>query len=269
MQIIIEYVLIENIIINFFILKVCEKFLKEKASLKFLNSLFGAIIAVCFPLFNLSAIGIILLKILVGSVMVCFSFKFKNLSQFFYKYFAFSLMTFVFGGAVEALSQATGDLSIVLILIFAFLLYFLFSHFLATYTKRKALKDFQYSVRLFYEGKEVDEMAYFDSGNILYDNITKKPIVLISPEVFEKLTGKNYFEFVLKESSTLMLKNCHYVPASTSMSQGKMLVFEVEKLQIIIKNQEVKEHKNIFLGLSFADFEKSFNSNLLLHSTLI
>ena len=48
-----------------------------------------------------------------------------------------------------------------------------------------------------------------------------------------------------------------------------MLVFEVDKLQIIVKNKEVKEHKNIFLGLSFADFERSFNSQLLLHSTLI
>ena len=269
MQIVIEYVLIENIIINFFILKSCEHFLKEKASLKFLNSLFGAIVSLCFPLFSLSYVGVILLKILVGSVMICISFSFKNLSQFFYKYFAFALMTFVFGGAVEALSQITTKLSVVLILLFACVLYFLLSSFFSSYAKKKTLKDFQYCVRLFYEGKEIDEMAYFDSGNILYDNVTKRPIVLISPNVFEKLTGKNYFEFVLKESSTSCLKNCHYVPASTSMSQGKMLVFEVEKLQIIVKNQEIKEHKNIFLGLSFADFEKSFNSNLLLHSTLI
>ena len=119
--------------------------------------------------------------------------------------------------------------------------------FFSAFSKRKTIKEFQYCVRLFYNGKEVDEVAYFDSGNILYDNITNRPIVLISPSVFEKLTGNNYFEFVLKETSTTCLKNCHYVPASTAMSQGKMLVFEVDKLQIIVKNKEVKEHKNIFL----------------------
>ena len=123
MQIVIEYVLIENIIINFFILKSCEHFLKEKASLKFLNSLFGAIVSLCFPLFSLSYVGVILLKILVGSVMICISFSFKNLSQFFYKYFAFALMTFVFGGAVEALSQITTKLSVVLILLFGLLIW--------------------------------------------------------------------------------------------------------------------------------------------------
>ena len=172
MQIVIEYVLIENIVVNFFILKSCELFLKEKASLKFLNSIFGAIVSLCFPLFYLSNLGIFLLKILVGAVMVCISFSFKNLSQFLYKYFSFSLMTFVFGGAVEALSQTASDLSIVLVLLFARLLYFLLSSFFVTYNKKRMLKNFQYCVRLFYEGKEVDEMAYFDSGNVLYDNIT-------------------------------------------------------------------------------------------------
>lgn len=269
MQIVIEYVLVENLIINFFILKSCELFLKEKAAIKFFASLFGSIISLCFPLFNLTLIGSLLLKVLVGSIMVCFSFKFKNLSQFFYKYFAFSLMTFVFGGAVEVLTQSLGQLSTIIVLIVTTILFFMLSFFFSTFSKRKTIKEFQYCVRLFYNGKEVDEVAYFDSGNILYDNITNRPIVLISPSVFEKLTGKNYFEFVLKETSTTCLKNCHYVPASTAMSQGKMLVFEVDKLQIIVKNKEVKEHKNIFLGLSFADFERSFNSQLLLHSTLI
>lgn len=270
MQIVIEYVLIENLIINFFILKTCELFLKEKASLKVLNSLFGAIIALCFPLFNLSMLGQILLKILVGSIMVCVSFSFKNLSQYLYRLFAFALMTFVYGGGVEMLSQTIGSFNTMIILLCSTILFFAISIFFKVYNKHKTLKEFQYSVRLFYDGKEIDEMAYFDSGNILYDNISKKPIVLITPLVFEKLTGQNYFEFVLKETSpNKLLKNCHYVPATTSMSQGKMLVFEVEKLQIIVKNKEVKEHKNIFLGLTFSDFEKSFNSGLLLHSTLI
>ncbi len=269
MQIVIEYVLIENFLINYFILNICEKFLKEKASLKILNSIFGAIVALCFPLFNLTVVGEILLKILVGSIMVCISFSFKTFSKYLYDFFAFALMTFVFGGAVELLSGLTSETSVFVIMLICSILYFLSCFFFKAYNKRKTLQNFQYYVRLHFNGNQIDEKGYFDSGNILYDNITNKPIILISPVVFEKLTGENFYEFALKENPTTLLKNCHYVPASTSMSQGKMLVFELDKVEILSKNNEIKEHKNIFVGLSFADFEKSFDSGLLLHSSLI
>jgi len=270
MQIVIEYVLIENFIINLFILKICELFLKERASLKILNSIFGSIIALCFPLFNLTIIGELFLKILVGSVMVCVSFSFSTFKKYLYNYFAFALMTFVFGGAVKTISGFTTEFNVFVIITVCGILFTTSLVFFKSYNKRKTMQNFKYCVRLFYNGNIVDETGYFDSGNILYDTITNKPIILISPSVFEKLTGKNYYEFVLKETSPKnLLKNCHYIPASTSMSQGKMLVFELDKLQIISKTNKVKEFDNLFLGLSFADFEKSFNSGLLLHSTLI
>ncbi len=270
MQIIIEYVLIENFIINLFILRICELFLKEKASLKVLNSLFGSIIALCFPLFNLTLLGQTLLKILVGSIMVCISFSFNTFSKYLYNFFAFALMTFVFGGAVELLSGFASDLSVFIIISICGAVYLFSTIFFRTYNKQKSLKQFQCYVRLFFNGNILDEKGYFDSGNILYDTITNKPIVLISPAVFEKLTGQNYYEFVLKENKPeKFLKNCHYVPASTSMSQGKMLVFEIDKLELLSKDNKVKEFKELFVGLSFADFEKSFDSGLLLHSSLI
>jgi len=270
MKIIIEYVLIENFLINFFILKICESFLKEKASLKILNSIFGAIVALCFPLFNLTSIGEILLKIFVGSIMVCISFSFKTFGKYLYNFFAFAIMTFVFGGAVEVVTQLTGETSTFIAMLICSSLFFLSNVFFKLYNKKKTLKQFQYYVRLFFNGNQIDEMGYFDSGNVLYDNITNNPIILITPEVFEKLTGKNYFEFILKEKEpTTLLKNCHYIPASTSMSQGKMLVFELEKLQILSNKNEIKEHHNVFVGLSFANFEKAFDSGLLLHSSLI
>ena len=135
---------------------------------------------------------------------------------------------------------------------------------------KKIIKNFQYAVRLHFNGNTIDEKGYFDSGNILYDTVTSKPIILITPTIFERITGQNYFEFVLKnENPSGILKNCHYIPASTSLSQGKMLVFELDKLQIMNKDNEIKDYENIFVGLSFADFEKSFNSGLLLHSSLI
>lgn len=168
------------------------------------------------------------------------------------------------------LTQTFGTTSVFVITLIAGVIFFLISLFLKIYHKQKIIKNFQYSVRLQFNGNSTIEKGYFDSGNILYDTVTNKPIVLISPYVFERITGQNYFEFVLKnEEPTKLLKNGHYIPASTSMSQGKMLVFEVDNLQIFQKDNNIKEFQNIFVGLSFADFEKSFNTGLLLHSSLI
>ena len=270
MQVVIEYVLIENFIINFFILKTCETFMKEKASLKILNCIFGAIFALAFPLFNLTVFGELLCKVLVGAIMVCISFSFKTIYRFLYIYFAFAMMTFVFGGVTSALMQLVGNTSVFVIITICGVAFACVNIFMRSYNKKKIIKNFRYCVRLFFNGKHIDETGYFDSGNILYDSITNKPIILITPSVFERVTGENYYEFVLKNKDPASkLKNCHYVAASTSMSQGKILVFELDKLQIIAKDNEIKEYDGVFVGLSFADFSKSFDSDLLLHSSLI
>lgn len=268
MKIVIEYVLIENFIVNFFILKTTEMFIKEKAKLIILNSIFGSIIALVFPLFNLSTFASVFAKALVGSIMVCVSFDFKTLTKYLYIYFAFAFMTFVFGGCMSMLEQISNNTNVFLFTLFSGILFIFIKEFFKLYHKKKNIKDFQYSVRLFFNGKEVDEMGYLDSGNLLYDNISHCPIILISELVFEKLVGQNYYEFVLKnQKPEEVLKNCHYIPASTSMSNGKMLVFELENLQVIDKKNQIKEFKSQFVGLSFANFEKSFNSGLLLHSS--
>ena len=268
MKIVIEYVLIENFIINFFIIKITELFLKEKARLIILNSIFGSIIALVFPLFRLATFPSLIAKALVGSIMVCVSFDFKTMTKYLYIYFAFALMTFIFGGFISVLGQTITDTSIFLIVLFSGMLFFSIKTFFKFYNKRKTLKEFQYSVRLYFNGKEIDEKGYFDSGNILYDNVTNSPIILISENVFSKLVGQSYYEFVLKNQNPKdILTNCHYLSASTSMSNGKMLVFELEKMQIISKNNQVKEYAHQFVGLSFSNFEKSFESGLLLHSS--
>lgn len=270
MKIIVEYVLFENLLINFFILKTTQFFLKEKPKFVFLNSFFGAIIALVFPMFNLSTIMSLLAKALVGSIMVCISFSFQSFKRFIYFYFAFILMTFVYGGTCSMLAQQYGQVNVLIFVAVCGLTYVLVSVFLKAYNRRKEIKNFQFSVKLHFNGNLLYEKGYFDSGNVLYDNVTNKPIILITTKVFEKLVGQSYYEFVLKNSDPKkVLKNCHYVSASSSLSQGKMLVFEIDKIEVMTKSNCVKEYEGQFVGLSFADFEKTFDSGLLLHNSLI
>ena len=52
MKIVIEYVLLENFLINIIVLKTVELFLKEKGRLFFLSALLGAGVTLVFQIFN-------------------------------------------------------------------------------------------------------------------------------------------------------------------------------------------------------------------------
>ena len=58
-----EYVLVENFIIDYFILACTGKILKEKGKWLWLGSLLGSIIAILCPLFNLTIWSSLLIKI--------------------------------------------------------------------------------------------------------------------------------------------------------------------------------------------------------------
>ena len=72
MEIYIEYVLIDNLVINALILLCTKKTLKLKTSwLRLgLSSLLGTVVAVMLPLINISSIFLILIKIGLGVLMV-------------------------------------------------------------------------------------------------------------------------------------------------------------------------------------------------------
>ena len=99
MKIVIEYVLIENFLINLMILKSVSLILKEKGRLFFLSAFLGACCTVVIPILYLSAIGSLLLQIGFVVWYVCISFKFKTLKKFMQIYLTYFVITLLYGGA--------------------------------------------------------------------------------------------------------------------------------------------------------------------------
>ena len=79
MKIYFEYVLIDNIIINFLILLCVAKTLhfNHKNWLLFISSIFGAVVALLLPLINLSQLMLLPLKLISGIIMLLIAFKIK------------------------------------------------------------------------------------------------------------------------------------------------------------------------------------------------
>ena len=102
MSIYIEYLLIENIIINFIILYVAARITRTKISKLrlFISALIGSTytLIVFFPSFQF--MGKFIIKFLISIVMIVLAFNPEGLQQFIKQISAFYLVSFIFAGAI-------------------------------------------------------------------------------------------------------------------------------------------------------------------------
>ncbi len=269
MEIIIELSFAINFIINAFIIRLTGLFLKEKARLWWLSSTIGAVIAIILPLFHLMPIFTVLIEILLASLLVSISFSFKKFKKFLIIYASFIGITFIFGGGCFAFKEAFGQISLFCVLLVASVIDIIATLVLKWRNKTRVIETFSYSVKIRLGEKEVEEEGYLDSGNMLYDPITKKPIILITYEVFSKFYKDiNYLSAFLKNVDVNKIHNGHYIKINSIASGTNILVFTADKIEVK-KEEFLKSYENVAIGLSFSGFEKGCGRQVLLHSELI
>ena len=125
MEIYIEYVLIDNLVINYLILLLVKKTMKLKTNkLKMiLSSLLGAVVAIILPLFDLPGLISVIVKIALGVIMLLTLTRFYKFKEFVFSFLLFlgytlflvgaSLVTLLaFGTSLELLSQGAYDIKV-------------------------------------------------------------------------------------------------------------------------------------------------------------
>lgn len=262
MKIVIEYVLIENFMINLIILKSCELILKEKGRFFWLSAIFGAGVTLVMPILHLAAFGAILLQAAVSIVVVCISFKFKTLKKFLQIYVCFYVATFLYGGICAFIQSYVGVQSILIMLLIVVLSYFCFKFLFAKINRKRQIENFCVEVQIENLEQTSRCKAFLDSGNLLVDPMTKKPVSLIDFKLFSSIFKDIDLEDVLRKSDKLKKLNlAHYISFNTLGQGNKILVFQVDKLCV-----GQKEFENAILGLSFKNFNRTFGTNMILHN---
>lgn len=265
MEILIEQTLLINCFQNVLILNLTSIFTKQKAKLPLLVSFFAGTFALITPLFNLKGLLNILFQFSVCMAIVSISFNFKSFKKFLYIFFSFYMFTFLLGGACFAFEQAVGQFPLFIVSIVSLILYFIVKFVIFYHNRLLRIKSFTFKVTIKANGQEIDEIGYLDSGNILIDNITKSPIVLINYDVFNKIYKNISLVSVIAKQIDKNVNCGHYLQVNSIGSGKKILVFVGEEL--ILNNEQV--FKNPVFGLSFSGFEKSFNANILLNSQML
>ena len=266
MQNFLEITLFIEVFLNYLIIKVTGLFLREKPQYAFLSALLVGEISLLFPQIFIGIIGKIILICINSLFIVMITFKCFSVKDFARVWSVFMLTTFVFGGAMLAIQNIAGQFPTFLVLAFATVIYIISYCVIKSVQKKNRIKNFYYKVKLKDNGQEFEEEGFLDSGNMLYDNITKKPVMLISFDVFHKLYKHiPIVSVITKTIDKSSIKNGHYIKINSIGSKTSILIFSVDEVII----GEDKKFKDVMVGLSLSGFEKSFDRGVLLHSELV
>ena len=262
MKIVIEYVLLENLLINLIILKTTALLTHEKGRLFLLSALLCAGFTVAMPAMALSTIGSFLIEIGLAMLTTCLSFKFKNIRKFVQLFLCHFVTSFIYGGACYFFESLFGITSLVIVLAVVLVTFIVIKSLIHKFLKKKAVENFCFEVTLVTGEKESKWKAFLDSGNMLFDPLTKNPVTLINYRVFSAIFPHIDIEDILRKSDKLnSLQLAHYINFNTLGNGDKILVFQVDKLCIDGHTLE-----NPTLGLCLKSFNEAFGSDIILHN---
>ena len=274
MVIYIEYVIIDNLIIDYLIINFTGRILSVKFKTKnIVFALFAGIMgAMLLPLISLSNIWLILAKLTIGVIMVVLIKKHHNFRDFLITCIALFTITFLFGGMCCGLNSILGfsingnqillnsfEFPISIFLLFASLYLYLAGNLIIYVKNKSKLSNFYFDVVITQNNREYELRGYLDSGNKLFDD--SAPVVVIPIKVFSKVFVDYPLEKIPLGNAP---NNPHYIRSYSVGGVNNLLVLEIDK--ILIKNNERNiEYTNVKLGISKANFSSDFD--LLLHSS--
>ena len=275
MTIYVEYIIIDNLVINTFIL-ILTKIILHKSTTKiriFLSALLGTITALISPLLPDSINNII--RIPLGVCMVMLAFKTENIKQLAITFSVFLICTFVFGGACYGIMQFLGIKAVLsnginytysfpigaVLLVCAVIFIATKNIALYLYQKRKHDK-FCYEITLFDGSKKVVATAFLDTGNKLaYDG---KAISIINFKTFNQLFPKISIADILLKKALHLKKEKYVQIQSIDGNRNSVLTFEIDKLCI-----EKTIVANAKLGLCLTEFNKKLNSDVIISPKIL
>lgn len=246
----IEYVFLENFVINYITIFQVSTFTKSKP--KKINTLIGIIILSFYTTINyyLNSIFLtnILIKILAVSFCIYIIYLPKELKKYIRLYAYYFLISFLLVGIVISLTLIFNlDISNIIIknllYICSGILLFLFNKFMWKMWKSKIKKDdLIYVIRV----NDVLVPAFVDTGNNVYDYKNNLDVIFIEKNFFDKLLKKNLLYKKIDLNITTITENNDNI-------QGYIV-----KNIIILKNEEeiCRLNKAVFV---FVD--KKLNNN--------
>lgn len=288
MTIYIDTLFIINFIINFMLLKITCSFLKlytTNIRLTLASFLGGIYAAICF-VFDIPHFLNFILFILIPFFMVIISTFQKPFVTYVKAYITFFIISFLFNGIIYSLSIATNlgkyvflednifyiHIPFYLLILCCFT--FLFISFLSNSIIRKKSKSKIIKLEIQINHKTTIINTFFDSGNNLYDPLSKKPVILIEYMKLRHILPEYINEDLLNHATlenllpiTLENKNLHIIKASTVNNISCFLGIRPD--HVFIYDKFKKYETECIVAIVNRKFCKNDEYNGIIHPDLI
>lgn len=293
LYIILEYLILENFIINFFILYITKLITRTKAKIKRL--VLGAFISSFYSLVffnpNLIFLTKFYMKIILSLLIVKISFNSKDLKLFVKEILGFYVVSFLFAGATLGIfySQNSGFLSKnvftysekgfpVKYLIIGTILSLIFAKLLFEYHNKKISHErYITEVKIFYKNNMSKVFALIDTGNSLLVPFTNKPVFVVEYEkiknllpdkvsdlfvFYEKDDYKNFERVLRNVEEEVSIRLIPY--RSIGNDKGIIFGFKPDYLLINLKDVWIKKD-DFYIGIYNNTLSKDLSFSGLLH----
>lgn len=289
MTIYIDIIFLENIIMNFIILLSTGLVLREKISYTriFVASILGSIYVVVTYITNLKSLFGIFMKILLSIAMTYIAFNSKKVKTHLKEILTFYLVSFAFGGAAIATIYFVKPQNILIkngvyvgryatttILLGAILGFILVNIVFKIIKKKITKSEMNCIMKVKLDEREETVKVMLDTGNMLKDPITRKPVAIIDIEIAEKLLPekliKNMHKILGGEFNTEDEKINKYISklkivpfSSLGKEHGLIIAFKPDIVKIEYE-EEIIEINNILIGISEKKLFKNSEYNGLI-----
>lgn len=259
MVVYIEYVLIDNFVIDYLLLK--ATFVITNLSVKkgrlFLLAFLGAIFALTYPFMQQIGFLLTIIKILFGLLLMLLATNYKSIKSYYVNTLIFFALTFLTGGVIIGLSNILGielgtEFSIAIIILPAYLIIKGITELIKYLYRRKDEVAFLYDIELTLNGKVVKTKGFLDTGNGLYYN--NQPVIICNKGLFLSFINSNS-----------VLPKMEKIECKTVAGSSTLFAVKISTLKIYF-NSEERIFNNVVMAISKVD---SVDYQVILHSALM
>lgn len=295
MTIYLDIILCENLLMNYIILFATYVIIKPKTKhpqiRMILSSLLGSIYAIIVYLNILSIYTNLLAKITLSVVMVYIAFAPPNVKQLLKQILIFYLVSFIFGGCTFALIYFLKPENVemkngvfvgmypIRVGLIAGVIAFIITQIAFKINKSKLNnKNTFIEIELYNKNKMTKARALLDSGNMLKEPISQKPVIVVEKTTLSKIIPEEILDYIEKivggddqEKNEMQeyLSKIRMVPfMSLGKENGMLIGIRLDKIKINTEDIRL-EKENIIAGIYEKKLTKDNKYNALIGLNLL
>lgn len=249
MKIYLDYIFLENLVINLIIIEQLTVFVKDNIKLlrKILIAIMISIYTTIIYVYSNSLLDSNIMKILVIIIAIYLLYKQKKINYYVKLVIIYNLMSFLYVGTIISITlffKVSLDNFVFKILVY------IISGVILNIFSRYIWKIFKSNIKsndliyMMYIGNQKIK-SFVDTGSNVKDNITGLDVIFISNKYFDELKNSNYLEKVT------------YIDIKTVTQKQKVKGYIVENIAFYQNNKYVATIKKIIISFTLQEMENT------------